>query len=194
MLKQVSNDEKEIKQLIAGCCQNKHRAQHQLFKLFYGKVLAICMRYAKNEEEAEDMLNEGFLKIFANIDKYTDTEEGSFNAWLKRVVVNAAIDYQRKYKTLISTTNYDDIPPMEIAAYDENTAISKLSADELLNMIQQLPPMSRNVFNLYIFENYSHTEIAQMLDIKEGTSHWHLNFARTKLKAMIYANTQNYDR
>lgn len=194
MLKQGTNNEAEIAQLIADCRQNNRKAQHRLFKLYYGKVLAICMRYAKSNEEAEDMLNEGFLKLFTNLEKYTTTEKGSFNAWLKRVVVNAIIDYQRKYNTLINTAPLEAIPTMEMEHYDENSALSKLSTDELLGMVQQLPPMARSVFNLYIFENYSHTEIAQLLNIKEGTSHWHLNYARTKLKSMVYENTQNYGK
>lgn len=194
MFKQVQNKEKETAQLIADCLSNNRKAQHRLFKLFYGKVLAICMRYAKNEEEAQDMLNEGFLKIFTHLYQYTDTQEGSFQAWMKRVVINAAIDYQRKYKTLETTVSYEEIPTMGLVVFDENEAISKLSTDELMVMIQQLPPMSKNVFNLFVFENYSHAEIAQLLNIKEGTSHWHLNFARTKLKSMIYENIQTYGR
>ena len=143
------------------------------------------MRYAKDEEEAQDMLNEGFLKIFTQIDKYEST--GSFEAWLKKVIINTCIDYQRKYKTLTQTTNFDDIPETEMRTTEENIAISKMSTDELLQLIQQLPPTTRNVFNLYVFEEYPHAEIAKLLDMKEGTSHWHLNFARTKLKEMINA-------
>lgn len=183
MLKQLT--EEGLQQLVAECKAEKRRAQHKLFQLFYGKVMAVCMRYAKDEEEAQDMLNEGFLKIFTQIDKYEST--GSFEAWLKKVIINTCIDYQRKYKTLTQTTNFDDIPEIEMRTTEENIAISKMSTDELLQLIQQLPPTTRNVFNLYVFEEYPHAEIAKLLNMKEGTSHWHLNFARTKLKEMINA-------
>lgn len=175
----------ETRQMIAGCKAGKRKAQHQLFKLYYGRAMATCMRYAKSEEEAEDMLNEGFIKIFANIGMYE--EEGSFDAWVKKVMVNAAIDYQRKYKTLVVSANYEDVPEIELHNTTENTAIAKMSAEELTALIQRLPATTRAVFNLYVFEDYSHAEIAKMLDMKEGTSHWHLNHARTKLKEMINA-------
>ena len=183
MSKQLS--EEEIRQLIADCKAEKRRAQHKLFKLFYSKSMAVCMRYAKSEEEAQDMLNEGFLKVFSNLGKYE--EGGSFEAWVKKVMVNAAIDYQRKYKTLTQTTSFEDVTEVEMQTTAENNAITKMSADELIGLIQKLPPTTRSVFNLYVFEEYPHAEIAKMLDMKEGTSHWHLNFARTKLKEMINA-------
>lgn len=178
-----------IKQLIADCIARKSKAQHKLFKTFFSSMFNVCVRYANNYEEAQDMLNEGFFKIFSNLDKYEN--KGSFEAWMKRVMANSAIDYQRKYKTLIYTVEFDTIPEMELERFSENNAIEKMSGDELMSLIQQLPPMSRTVFNLYIFENYSHAEISKMLNIKEGTSHWHLNFARNKLKKDIIAMENN---
>lgn len=175
--------EDQLRTMIAECKAGKRKAQHQFFKLFYGTAMAICMRYAKDREEAEDMLNEGFLKVFTQIGKYE--ESGSFDAWFKKVIINTAIDYQRKYKTLTPTTSFDDLPEISINSTTENEALSKISTDELLALIQQLPPTSRSVFNLYVFEEYPHAEIAKMLDMKEGTSHWHLNFARNKLKELI---------
>lgn len=175
--------EDQLKAVIAECKAGKRKAQHQFFKLFYGTAMAICMRYAKDRDEAEDMLNEGFLKVFTQLEKYE--ESGSFDAWFKKVIINTAIDYQRKYKTLTPTTPFDDLPESSITSTTENEALSKISTDELLALIQQLPPTSRSVFNLYVFEEYPHAEIAQMLDMKEGTSHWHLNFARNKLKQLI---------
>ena len=175
--------QEEIRQLLADCQAEKRKAQHKFYQLFYGTAMAICMRYAKDREEAEDMLNEGFLKVFNNLKQYQDT--GSFEGWFKKVIVNAAIDYQRRYKTLIPTTPFDELPEINNRRTIENEAIGKMSADEILALIQKLPPTTRSVFNLYVFEEYPHAEIAKMLDMKEGTSHWHLNFARTKLKEMI---------
>ena len=103
-------------------------------------------------------------------------------------MTNAAIDFQRKYKTLIETVEYESVSETELQRYDVNPALEKLSGDELMELIQELPPVSRLVFNLYIFENYTHAEIAEKLNIKEGTSHWHLNFARNTLKQKIINN------
>lgn len=183
----TQTNEEEMMQLIADCRAEKRRAQHTLFKLFYSEVMAVCMRYAKDEDEAQDMLSEGFIKIFANLDKFL---EGSFKAWVKKVAVNSAIDYQRRHKTLTQMTDIEEVPEIEIHNYDENTALSKITTDELLGLIQKLPPTTRSVFNLYVFEGYPHAEIAQILQMKEGTSHWHLNFARTKLKEMINETTK----
>ena len=183
------NKQNEFAQLIADCLSQKRQAQHQLFKTFYGKLFHVCYRYASNYEEAQDMLNEGFMKIFANLDKYKNT--GSFEAWMKRVMANTALDYQRKHKTNLQTVDYDSVDTTTIVPFEENSAISKISSDELMELIQKLPFMSRSVFNLYVFEDYTHAEIADLLQIKEGTSHWHLNFARNKLKQLILLQNNN---
>lgn len=173
----------DFSQLITDCIANKRSAQQRLFKLFYERMFHICYRYARNYEEAQDMLNEGYIKIFQNLEKYTPS--GSFENWLKRIMVNAALDYQHRYCNHTIEMSVEDLQETDWNGIEHNNAIAKLSADELINMIQQLPPTSKAVFNLYVFEGYSHSEIAEMLNIKEGTSHWHLNFARNKLKQMI---------
>jgi len=175
----AKNDEK---QLILDCIANKRNAQYKLFKKFFSSMLNVCLRYASDRNEAEDMLNEGFVKVFANLHKYED--RGSLEVWIKRIMANNAIDYQRKHKSL-NTVSLDEIVEIEVEKTDHNRAIDKLSYEEILACIQQLPPTSRNVFNLYVFDDYSHQEIAKALNIKEGTSHWHLNFARNRLKEMI---------
>ena len=173
----------EILQLIEDCNKGQRRAMHQLFKTYYGSLFTICMRYAHCYEDAQDMVNEGFMKIFAGLKTYQPS--GSFEAWMKTIMVNAALDYLRKYRNNWETVNYDDMPDDVLQNHDENEALAKISTDELMQLIQQLPQMSRTVFNLYVFEDMPHAEIAKMLNIKVGTSHWHLNFARTKLKEAI---------
>lgn len=173
----------EILQLIEDCKKGQRRAMHKLFKTFYGSLLTVCMRYAHCYEDAQDMVNEGFMKIFSALGTYQAS--GSFEAWMKTIMVNAALDYLRKYRHSTETVNYDDVTDDVLQHHDENEALSKLSTDELMQLIQQLPQMSRTVFNLYVFEDMPHAEIAKLLNIKEGTSHWHLNFARTKLKEAI---------
>lgn len=184
---EIERNDPKLMQLIYDCKHGSRRAQHKLFKTYYSPLFSICMRYASNPDEAEDMLSEGFMKIFSNLDHYE--ESGSFEAWMRRVMTNAAIDFQRKYKTLIETVEYDSVTETDIQRYDLNPALERLSGDELMELIQELPPVSRLVFNLYIFENYTHAEIAEELNIKEGTSHWHLNFARNTLKKRI-SNTR----
>ena len=173
----------ELSQLIADCKKGQRRAMHRLFKTYYGSLFTVCMRYAHCYEDAQDMVNEGFVKIFAGLESYQPT--GSFEAWMKTIMVNTALDYLRKYRNPAETVHYDDVTDEVLTHHDENEALSKLSTDELMQLIQQLPQMSRTVFNLYVFEDMPHAEIAKMLNIKEGTSHWHLNFARTKLKEAL---------
>ena len=177
----TKNDDE--KQLILDCIANRRNAQYKLFKRFFSSMMNVCLRYATDRTEAEDMLNEGFVKVFANLHKYED--RGSLEVWIKRIMANNAIDYQRKHKSLTTMVSFDEVAEIEVERTDYNRAMDKLSYEEILECIQQLPPVSKNVFNLYIFEDYSHQEIAEALNIKEGTSHWHLNFARNRLKEMI---------
>lgn len=176
-------NETEVLQLIKDCVRGSRKAQHKLFKTYYGSLFTVCMRYAPCREDAEDMLNEGFVKIFAALESYQPT--GSFEAWLRTIMVNTALDYLRKYRHDNEMLNYDDANDNVLKNYDENEALAKISIDELMALIQRLPTMSRTVFNLYVFDDMPHAEIAKQLNIKEGTSHWHLNFARAKLKEAI---------
>jgi RNA polymerase sigma-70 factor (ECF subfamily) len=169
--------------LIADCIEGIQKAQCKLFKQFYGMLFKLCMRYAHSYEEAQDMLNEGFIKIFANLEKYENS--GSFEGWLSKVMVNAAIDYQRKFAVQQEMVALDYSEEIINEQSVENEALSRINSRELMTLIQQLPDQSRTVFNLYVFEEYSHADIAALLHIKEGTSHWHLNFARNKLKEAI---------
>ena len=173
-------EQSEVLQWVHDCRKGSTRAQHKLFKYFYGTVISVCMRYAGSTDEAADMLNEGFLKVFSNLDKYENS--GSFEAWLKRVVCNAALDYRRRYDKNVEFVDIDEIQEAHLSDYNVNEAISKISSNEIVRLIQQLPPVTRMVFNMFLFEGYSHREIAQQLNITENTSAWHVNNARTRLK------------
>ena len=173
----------EVQEWVQGCREGSSRAQRKLFKHFYSSVMSICMRYAGSTDEAADMLNEGFLKVFSNLDKYENT--GSFEAWLKRVVCNAALDYRRKYDRNVTFIELEDIPDNHLADNSMNDAVSRMSSQEMVELIQLLPPVTRTVFNLFVFEGYSHSEIASQLNMTENTSAWHVNQARAKLKAAI---------
>jgi RNA polymerase sigma-70 factor (ECF subfamily) len=173
-------EQSEVLQWVQDCRKGSTRAQHKLFKYFYGSVMSVCMRYAGSTDEAADMLNEGFLKVFSNLDKYENS--GSFEAWLKRVVCNAALDYRRRYDKNVELVDIDEIQEVHLSDYNVNDAISKISSNEIVRLIQQLPPITRMVFNMFLFEGFSHREIAQQLNITESTSAWHVNHARNRLK------------
>lgn len=173
----------EVLEWVRECREGNSRAQRKLFKHFYSMVMGVCMRYAGSTDEAADMLNEGFLKVFSNLDKYENT--GSFDAWLKRVVCNAALDYRKHYDKNVTFVALDEVPDGQLVDHQVNEAVSRMSSQEMVALIQLLPPVTRMVFNLYVFEGYSHKEIATQMNMSENTSAWHVNQARTKLKAAI---------
>lgn len=168
-----------LEQLILDCKNNNIKAQEQLFRLFSSKLFAVCLKYSRNYEEAQDNLQDGFLLIFEKIGQFAFL--GSFEGWAKRVMINNALQYYRKEKFLeLVTENLADEQEIDL---DD----SSISLDYLLGIIQQLPDRYRLVFNLYVIDNYSHKEIAAMLNINVGTSKSNLSRARMILKEKIEA-------
>ena len=168
-----------INDLIAGCCRKERSSQEALYRNFFGYGLSICLRYAQNREEAVEIMNDGFLKIFQHIQSF-DTSR-SFKTWLAKIMVNTSIDFLRSKKKLVFV---DDISQVAEPGIDEKI-VDKLSYEELLKLIQVLPPAYRTVFNLYVMEGYQHQEIAAMLRISEGTSKSNLFKAKKILKEKI---------
>lgn len=168
--------------LIEACKKGERKAQKQLYEHFHGLMLAICMRYGKNREEALEIMNSGFLKVFRNIDKFTAT--GSFEGWIKRIMVNTGIDHYRKHGGAIRKIEEVQVN-YEVNIIDQNHAISNLGAQEILNLIQKLPPSYRTIFSLYVLEGFGHKEIAEKLGISIGTSKSSLSKARVKLQEML---------
>lgn len=146
------------------------------------------MRYRRSEDEAAEVLNTGFLKILNNLDKYN--KDVPFEAWIRRIMINTLIDDFRKNRKVKELIEYTDFEHEEIftESVDFNTADRMFDAEEIELLIQQLPPMSQKVFNLYAIDGYSHKEVGELLGISDGTSKWHLSFARKKLKEMIEQN------
>jgi len=174
---------KVSKELLKRCKKNESKAQFELYKVCYGSLMAVCNRYEKNKEDAEGLLNLAFFKILTKLDKYKP--QVPFEAWAKRITINTIIDEFRK-KARDKHTFYDDLEiNIPISTMDFNEADQKFDAEELENMIKQLPPVSQKVFNLYIIEGYNHREIAELLGISEGTSKWHLSTARKTIKEML---------
>jgi len=180
MNSEYSND---ITALISGCKKQNREAQKGLYQAFYSYAMSICFRYTNRENEALEILNDGFMKVFEKIDKYNP--ELSFKAWLRRILINTAIDYYRKTKKQIPI---DDITTMEVSSTQLNASediISKISHDEIIKMIQGLSPVYRTVFNLYVIDGFTHEEIAKKLNISIGASKSNLSRARENLRKML---------
>lgn len=171
-----------LKQLILKCKSGDIVSQSEIYHLFAGKLFAICLKYSKTQQEAEDNLQEAFITIFKKIDQFKF--KGSFEGWMKRIVINTALQTYRQKKVLnLVEENYPDEVEVDI---DENY----ISLDYLLKIIQELPERYRMVFNLYVLDGYSHKEIANLLNVAEGTSKSNLSRARLILKDKIELSQQ----
>lgn len=173
---QVNDLQKEV---ISGCIAGDRLSQKALYEHFYSKMLSVCHRYAKDYDEAVGLLNEGFVKVFCNIAKYRP--ERSLESWIKRIMINNAIDHYRKMKKHRHQMDITEV-------YDhgkEGDILPSLEAEEILKLVQQLPPAYRTVFNLFAIDGLSHKEIAKQLGISEGTSKSNLSKARAKLKIKL---------
>lgn len=171
--------EAELQKVIAGCLQHSRTDQKMLYKAFYGFAMSICLRYAGNRYEAAEIMNQGFLKVFTNLNKY-DTGR-PFIAWVGRIMMNTSVDYYRSNLKLSLT---DDLDAAEDIGHND-LPDQKLNYDDLIAMIQQLPNAYRTVFNLFAIEGFTHEEIATKLGITTGTSKSNLFKAREKLKVMV---------
>lgn len=166
-------------ELINGCINNNRRAQEQLYQRFYGPMSAICLRYTRNEEDAIEVLHNGFMKVYKNIHSY-DGSKASLYTWIRKIMVNSAIDFIRQ-RSRFSVSELEKAEEPRIDA----EAVHRLSAQELLKLVQQLSPATQTVFNLYVIEGYNHREIANLVGISEGTSKWHLSEARRQLQKLL---------
>ncbi|GAB5539776.1 MAG: RNA polymerase sigma factor [Salibacteraceae bacterium] len=172
-------------ELLKQCRKNDRKAHNALYKKCFGYLMAICLRYTNNREDAESLLNLAFLKIVSNLDKYKP--EVPFGSWINRITVNTIIDQFRRDKKRRENMTNADFQEVDVNAVgvDFNKASEELDAQELETMIQKLPDRSRKVFNLYAIDGYTHKEIGEMLGISDGTSKWHVSFARKTLQGMI---------
>ncbi len=167
-------------EFIKRCLKNDPKAQEMLYKHFAPKMFGVCLRFAKNYAEAEDLLQDGFVKVLTHLKDYRN--EGSFEGWIRRTFVNNAINF---YKKNLKSNQDLAIEDVEIPNTQELSAIEKLSTDELLNVIHELPDGYRIVFNLHVIEGYSHKEIGKMLKITENTSKSQLSRAKQVLQKRL---------
>lgn len=172
--------------LINDCICRDRKAEYELYRLTYPYLMSICIRYTRNKDKATEVLNLGFLRILTQLEKYRT--EVPFKAWIRRVMINTLINEFKKEKVHYGHMEYVE------EYYDNgqhaslNDAVRKIDAEEIYGFIASLPAASQQVFNLYYIDGYKHKEIAGMLNITEGTSKWHLNAAREKLKELLKKN------
>jgi RNA polymerase sigma-70 factor (ECF subfamily) len=175
--------------LINGCIRGERGTQRALYERFSRKMLVVCMRYSKGRQEAEDILQDAFIKVFDNIKHFR--HECPLEGWIRRIVVNTALNHNRSKLYLYPALDLEDVE----TTVDENLTLADIHFEELMAMVQQLAPRYQIVFNLFAIEGYSHKEIATMLDISEGTSKSQYARARMILQQMIAEKQRvNYER
>jgi RNA polymerase sigma-70 factor (ECF subfamily) len=177
-------------EIIAACLQNNEKAKRQLVELYSSKLGGICRRYLSNQEDIKDLVQDSFIKIFNNLNKY-DSTKGEFGAWIYRICLNTIFKHIQKNKSDLQIV-YSDDESLIINNADKynNVSPDNLSMKELLSYIDSLPKGRRTVFNMYFIEGYKHQEIAEILEITEGASKAHLNKARMQLIEIINKNNR----
>ncbi len=174
------------KELIEGCLKGKRPFQKALYEHFAGKMYVVCLRYTKDRVQAEDFLQEGFIKVFGKLSQYSG--DGSFEGWVRRIMINTALEHLRNLRTMPEEAPLEDDYEISTSA----NILEGLAAEEIINLIQDLPLGYRLVFNLYVMEGYSHKEIAAELGITPGTSKSQLNRARAILQKKFKKN-ENFE-
>jgi RNA polymerase sigma factor (sigma-70 family) len=171
----------EESDFLAACINNERWAQKKLYEDNYSAMMSLALRYSSTNEDALDILHESFVKVFKNIHTYNVGT--SVTAWIRRILINTAIDYYRKDMR----RKYEDLEEAHNLKSDYPDAISNMSSEEILKALQQLSPTYRSIFNLFVIEGYTHKEISEMLNINESTCRSNLVKARTKLKNFLIA-------
>ncbi len=172
------NQNIEDHDLLNGCLAGDRRSQKQLYEKFSAKMYAVCLRYMGNADDAQDILQDGFIKVYKNLDKFRS--EGSFEGWIRRIMANTAIEQLRRKKINFSVADKEEQLELKGA-----NAVDKLGEKDLLTLVSSLAPGYRTVFNLYVVEGYGHKDIADMMHISEGTSKSQLARARMILQEKI---------
>lgn len=185
----MNADKAEYLEWIDGCLSNDRKAQRQLYKSFYGKMLSICMRYAGDRDEAKDILQDGFVKVFQSLEKFN--RDGSLEGWIRRIMVNTAIDKIRRDKRSLIISQSEDLLDKGIEEEvedEEEDEYLDLSMKDVVRAMQDLSPGYKAVFNLYVMEDMTHKEIAAELGISEGTSKSNLAKAKLNLRKILLDN------
>ena len=176
-------------EVIKGCLKNDRASQKALYEHYYSKMLGVCLRYSKSSDDAKDVLHEGFLKVFNSLKNFNNT--GSFEGWVRRIMVNTSIDQLRKNKQnylIVSTVNVNDRSSSLAEEMSEDDLLSTIEKEDILKAVQELTPAYRTVFNLYVYEDYTHQDIAEALGISVGTSKSNYAKARKNMKKLLIKN------
>jgi len=183
------SDRDTVKKVVEACARGDREYQKQLYQAMYSPMMGVCYRYASRAEDAKDLFQEGFIKVFDKIDKYNF--KGSLQGWIRRIMVNHAIDHYRRNKNKFSMSESlveaERLPEKEV----NESVFEDITSDELLNMVQELSPVYRAVFNMYVLDDFTHAEIAEELGISEGTSKSNLSKAKRNLKTMVLQKIKN---
>lgn len=177
-------------ELINACLKKNRKAEFTLYQKCYALLLSVCLRYEHNKSDADHVLNKAFLKILNKLHTYNLNVP--FEAWIRRIMINTIIDEYRRAKKNAHVITIEEITSLGHldAVVDMNDATKKFNERDLLRMLENLPTVSKQVFNLFAIDGYPHKEIAEMLNISEGTSKWHVSFARKKMREMIQTNEE----
>lgn len=170
-----------LNKLINGCVKRDRSCQQKIYELYYGKMMGVCLRYASNREEAKDLLHDGFIKVFENIGKFNFS--GSFDGWVRRIMINTTIDHYRKNKNVF-VKDVDEFTNLEMEE-QEVEVLSQLKTEDIMKLVQQLSPAYKAVFNMYVIDGLSHKEVAEELGISIGTSKSNLAKGKQNLKKML---------
>lgn len=172
----MSSEGSEFIELAKLCASGDKKAQERLYRLFYGRMLPVCMRYAKDTEVAKDLLQDSFIKIFNKIKGYDGA--GSLEGWIRRIVVNNAIDeFRKKKRDFVLLESIEEVGEFDVEEDDEASEF-EFKASQVIEALQELTPAYRAIFNMYVFEEMTHKEIAEKLGISAETSKWHVKQAK----------------
>lgn len=172
-----------LNSIVKKCVSGDRKAQKELYKMYYSKMMNVCYRYSKKQEDAEDLLQDGFVKVFMNLKHYDF--KGSLEGWIRRIMVNTAIDSFRKNKNIFFVDDEGDFILETSRVESSDHIYSQFGVDEIMKAIQQLSPVYKTVFNMYVIDGFQHKEIAEKLNISEGTSKSNLAKAKSNLRSIL---------
>lgn len=170
-------------ELIQGCLKNDRYCQELLFRTHFPTMMQMCLRYTNDREKAMEIVNTGFLRVFTKLHTYSF--KGSFEGWIRKLVYHSLSDYFKQHSRYLQFLVFEDYDNKSV---EKPTALANAYAEDILKMVDLLPPATQQVFKMYAIEGYTHVEIAKKIDISIGTSKWHLSAARKKLKELIQEN------
>lgn len=177
----MANGDTNIDTIIEGCKSGNRQSQEKLYRSFFGVMMSLCLRYTRSEDDAMEVLNTGFFKVYKNISRF-DPGKATLYTWIRTIMINTCLDFIRE-RQRSTTTSMELDQAIDVQIPPE--IISKMKSTEILQLVRELPPSTSAVFNLYVMEGYNHREIGKLLGISEGTSKWHLSEARKSLQKKI---------